>query len=575
MHDINLILTLAAGFTAALALGYLTHRLGWSPIVGYLLAGIVVGPQTPGFVANRHLAEQLAEVGVILLMFGVGLHFHLRDLLAVKNIAIVGAVVQSAVATALGAVTAHAFGWSWSAGIVFGLALSVASTVVLVRVLTDHGVLHSATGRIAVGWLVMEDIFTVFVLVVLPVLFGNRATQQGSVLVAFLFATLKLAGFAAIMLLVGPRVVPRLLTRIADTHSRELFTLAVLAVALGIAAVATVLFQISMALGAFLAGMVVGQSEFSARAAAEALPMRDAFAVMFFLSVGMLFDPLQAMQSPLLIAATLGVIMIGKPVAALLIAALLGYGSKIGLGVAIALAQVGEFSFLLATLGIQIGALPADAMNPIVAGAILSITVNPLLYRATPKMEQFIGKRRWLWRMFNARATRGFDTSAAEARSGDVAHRAVVVGYGPIGKTVVRLLRNRGIEASVIEMNLDTARSLRAEGIRAIYGDATQDEILEQAGIKDAMSLILSSSGSAAAVQAIRNAREQNPKILVIARADFVGQTEMMLKAGADEVFSGEGEVALAVTDSLLRRLGSTPAQVEETREWIRSHMLR
>ena len=572
MHNLDLILTLAAGFSVALAFGYLTHRLGWSPIVGYLLAGVMVGPQTPGFVADRHLAEQLAEVGVILLMFGVGLHFHLKDLLAVKNIAVAGAVVQSAVATGLGAVTAHAFGWSWSSGVVFGLALSVASTVVLVRVLTDQGVLHSSTGRIAVGWLVMEDIFTVFVLVLLPVMFGDAAGTASSLPAAFLLATLKLAGFAALMLVLGPRIIPRLLNRIANTHSRELFTLAVLAVALGIAALATFSFQISMALGAFLAGMVVGQSEFSARAAAEALPMRDAFAVMFFLSVGMLFDPMQAIESPLLIAATLAVIMVGKPLAALLITALLGYSSKVGLGVAIALAQVGEFSFLLATLGRQIGALPEEAMNPIVAGAILSITVNPILYSTVPKLDGFIGNHPWLWRLLNSRAVNGIENDRVELPAA-LTHRAIVVGYGPVGQTVVRLLRSRGIEPIVVEMNLDTTRNLRAEGIHGIYGDATQHEVLEQAGVKDAVSLILSSSGSAAAVQAIRNARERNPKILVIARADFVGQTETMLRAGADEVFSGEGEVALAVTDSLLRHMGSTPAQLEETREWIRNHL--
>ena len=298
MHNFELIITLAAGFSAASILGYFTHRLGWSPIVGYLLAGILVGPQTPGFVADRRLAEQLAEVGVILLMFGVGLHFHLKDLLAVKNIAVIGAVGQSAVATAVGAVTAHSFGWSWSAGIVYGLALSVASTVVLVRVLSDHGVLHSPTGRIAIGWLVMEDIFTVFVLVLLPALFGNGAAAGGSPALAFLLATLKLGGVAAILLLAGPRVIPRLLNKVAQSHSRELFTLAVLAIALGIAAASAYFFHVSMALGAFLAGMVVGQSDFSARAAADALPMRDAFAVMFFLSVGMLFDPRRRSTRP-------------------------------------------------------------------------------------------------------------------------------------------------------------------------------------------------------------------------------------------------------------------------------------
>ena len=571
MHNIELILTLAAGFSAALMLGYVTQRLGWSPLVGYLLAGILVGPQTPGFVADRHLAEQLAEVGVILLMFGVGLHFHLKDLLAVKNIAMVGAVVQSAVATALGAITAHAFGWGWSPGIVFGLALSVASTVVLVRVLSDHGELQSSTGRIAVGWLVMEDIFTVFVLVLLPVIFGNTAGQAGRLPAALAIAALKLFGFGALMLLIGPRVIPRLLNKVAATHSRELFTLAVLAIALGIAAGSAYFFQMSMALGAFLAGMVVGQSDFSARAAAEALPMRDAFAVMFFLSVGMLFDPHQAIESPLLIAATLGVVMIGKPVTALVITVALGYGSKAGLGVAVALAQIGEFSFLLGALGTQLGALPQEAMNPIVAGAIISITLNPIFYGTIPRMEGFIERRPRLWRLLNARASRTIDETGASVPG--IAHRAIVVGYGPVGQTVVRLLRNRGIEPTVIEMNIETARRLRGEGIRSIYGDATRHEVLEQAGVASAMSLILSSSGSADAVEAIRTARQRKPDILVIARADFLGETASMRKAGADEVFCGEGEVALAMTDSILRHLGSTPGQRDEMREWIRGHL--
>jgi CPA2 family monovalent cation:H+ antiporter-2 len=554
-----------------LLFGYLTHRLGWSPLVGYLLAGVLVGPQTPGFVADRHLAEQLAEVGVILLMFGVGLHFHLKDLLAVKKIAMVGAVVQSAVATALGAVTAHAFGWSWSTGIVYGLALSVASTVVLVRVLSDHGVLQSSTGRIAVGWLVVEDILTVFVLVLLPLAFGNVGGHRGDLSLVLMTATLKLAGFGAFVLLIGPRVIPWLLNKIAATHSRELFTLSVLAIALGLAAGATYFFQISMALGAFLAGMVVGQSEFSARAAAEALPLRDAFAVMFFLSVGMLFDPREAIQSPLLIAATLAVVMIGKPLAAMLITVALGYGVNVGLGVAAALAQIGEFSFLLTALGTKVHALPQEAMNPIVAGAIISITLNPILYGAVPRIIQFLERQPRVWRLLNRGASSRVDDSGFVV--GKLVHRAIVVGYGPIGQTVVRLLRNRGIEVTVIEMNIETVRRLRAEGVRSIYGEATQHEVLEQAGVAGAMSLILSASGSGAAVEAIRTARDRNPKILVIARADFLGETEFMRKAGADEVFSGEGEVALAMTDSILRHLGSTPAQLDETREWIRTNL--
>jgi CPA2 family monovalent cation:H+ antiporter-2 len=574
MHNIDLILTLAAGFSAALVLGYITHRLGWSPIVGYLIAGTLVGPQTPGFVANHHLAEQLAEVGVILLMFGVGLHFHLKDLLAVKNIAIAGAIVQSAAATGLGALTAHAFGWSWQAGIVYGLALSVASTVVLVRVLSDYGKLQSSTGRIAVGWLVMEDILTVFVLVLLPVLFDKSAGEGRGLGAALVIASVKLVGFGGVMLIVGPRVLPKLLNKIAETHSRELFTLSVLAIALGIAAASTYFFEISMALGAFLAGMVVGQSDFSARAAAEALPMRDAFAVMFFLSVGMLFDPRQALNSPALIGSTLAIIMIGKPIAALVISVLLGYSAKVGLGVAVALAQIGEFSFLLATLGTQIGAIPPEAMNPIVAGAIISITLNPVLYGMLPRATSFLEKRPWVWRVLNAGARRAANGLSEQPASSSAAHRAIVVGYGPVGQTVVRLLMDRGIEPTVIEMSIEMVRQLQQEGIRAVYGDVNQHEVRESAGIRKAASLILSSSASTASVEAIRGAREENSKIHIVCRASYLRQAEPLRRAGADEVFAGEGEVALAMTDSLLRDLGGTPEQLDEFREQLRSKLL-
>jgi CPA2 family monovalent cation:H+ antiporter-2 len=366
MHHLDLILTLAAGLIAALVFGYVTHRLGWSPIVGYLLAGILAGPHTPGFVADKQLADQLAEIGIILLMFGVGLHFHLKDLLAVRRIAIAGAICQSLIATFVGAFVAHLFGWDWPAGIVYGLALSVASTVVLTRVLSDNGQIQSPTGRIAIGWLVMEDLLTVFVLVILPVVFITSAgNQTRGIPLAFAMATAKLAFFVAFTLIAGGRLIPWLLQKIANTRSRELFTLSILSVALGIAVGSAQLFGVSMALGAFLAGMVVGQSDFSARAAADALPMRDAFAVMFFVSVGMLFDPRQALNSPVLILATLGIVLIAKPVAALIMVALLGYSSRIGLGVAIALAQIGEFSFLLAAVGRDIGALPAAATNPL------------------------------------------------------------------------------------------------------------------------------------------------------------------------------------------------------------------
>jgi CPA2 family monovalent cation:H+ antiporter-2 len=575
MHNFDLIATLAGGFIAALAFGYLTHRLGWSPIVGYLFAGILVGPHTPGFVANRHLAEQLAEVGVILLMFGVGLHFHLKDLLAVRRIAIVGALVQSTAATALGALAFHAFGWPWTQGVVFGLALSVASTVVLIRVLADNGELQSPGGRIAVGWLVMEDIFTVFVLVLLPVIFTTSAGPGSrSLPAAVALATVKLAVFIGFTLVVGSRIVPRLLQKVAETHSRELFTLTVLAIALGIAVGSAYFFDVSMALGAFLAGMVVGQSEFSARAGADALPMRDAFAVMFFLSVGMLFEPGEAFASPVLIGVTLAIVMIGKPLAAIIIVAILGYSSKIGLGVALALAQIGEFSFLLATLARQVGALPDDAMNPLVAAAIISIMLNPMLYRSAKPLERLIERHPRVWRALNRKAVRELDSSLKYMQEDDTAHRAVVVGYGPIGQMVSRILRQRGIEPTVIEMNIATHRKLRSENRAAVYGDANQREVLEQASIARAETLILSASGAAGATEAVRVARELNPGIYVVARADFLREAGSLRDAGANEVFSGEGEVALTIAESILRHFGATPDQLDEAREQIRETLL-
>lgn len=573
MHNLDLLLTLAAGLIGAVAFGYLTQRLGWSPIVGYLMAGVLVGPHTPGFVADKELADQLAEVGVILLMFGVGLHFHLKDLMAVRRVAIGGAICQSTVATVLGALTARLFGWEWSAGIVFGLALSVASTVVLTRVLSDNGQLQSPTGRIAIGWLVVEDIFTVFVLVLLPVIFAVSSENQATSLpVSFALAAVKLAVFIAFTLFAAGRVIPWFLNKIAETHSRELFTLSVLAVALGIAVGSAYFFGVSMALGAFLAGMVVGQSEFSARAGAEALPMRDAFAVMFFLSVGMLFDPRQLVDSPSLIFGTLVIVIIGKPLAAMAIVALLGYSSRIGLGVAIALAQIGEFSFLVGALGTQVGALPEEAMNPLVAAAIVSIMLNPMLYRTLNSIEALLERRPLLWQLLNRKAAHG-KTEEIQQSKASPSHRAVVVGYGPIGRAVTRLLRERGIEPTIIEMNIETHKSLRTQGHRAVYGDANQKEVLEQAGIAEASSLILSSSGSADASEAIRIARQINPRLHVVSRVDYLRQAELLRKAGADEVFAGEGEVALAMTDSILRELGATPEQLDEERARIRTEL--
>jgi CPA2 family monovalent cation:H+ antiporter-2 len=567
MHGYDLIATIAGGFTAAMLFGYITQRIGLSPLVGYLLAGLLVGPHTPGFTADAGLAEQLAEIGVILLMFGVGLQFHFDELLAVKGVAVPGAIAQSAVATALGAVVAHAFGWSWPAAIVLGLALSVASTVVLVRVLSDNRDLHTPTGHIAVGWLVVEDLFTVIVLVVLPAVFGE-ATSASRLSGALALTALKVVGLVVFTAVVGNRVIPWLLDRIAETRSRELFTLAVLTLALGIAVVAAEVFGVSMALGAFLGGMVVGRSDYSLRAASEALPMRDAFAVLFFVSAGMLLDPAHLIQAPLLVAATLAVVLVGKPVAALVVVLMLRYPVKVALAVAVALAQIGEFSFILAALGRDLGVLPPEAMPTIVAVAIVSIVLNPPLYRAMHNAEKWAADRPRVWRLLNAWA-RNPGAGHAHAPAAPASHRAVIIGYGPTGRTLTRLLSDNGLHPTVIELNMETVRRLRDEGIGAVYGDGSHRDVLTAASVPESRVLIITADVPNIK-EVIRLARELNPKLRVLTRTAHLRDVDDLHAAGAHEVFSGEGEVALALTEAILQRLGATPEQMD--RERIRVH---
>jgi CPA2 family monovalent cation:H+ antiporter-2 len=400
-QHLDLIFTLTGALSAAVVLGLATQRLRLSPIVGYLLAGIAVGPFTPGFVAHQEIAGQLAELGVILLMFGVGLHFHLDDLLAVRKIAVPGALLQSALATGAGTLAMRALGWSAGAGIVFGLAISVASTVVLLRILADNDALQTRTGHVAVGWLLVEDMFTVIVLVLLPIAAGGlspgAAAGAGSVLGSVGGAVLKIAALVLFTLFVGRRAIPGILSYVAKTRSRELFTLTVLALALGIAVGSAQLFGTSMALGAFLAGLVIGQSEFASRAATEALPMRDAFAVLFFVSMGMLLDPRQIPANAPLIAVSLALVLIVKPLATVVVALLLRASVETAVSVAVALAQIGEFSFILAGVGRSVGLLPEQATQTLVATAIVSITLNPLLYRLVPEASRRL-----------ARLTRGF-----------------------------------------------------------------------------------------------------------------------------------------------------------------------
>jgi CPA2 family monovalent cation:H+ antiporter-2 len=564
MPETGLILTLAGGLGAALIGGYLTQRLGLSPIVGYLVAGVVVGPYTPGFTADVHLAEQLAEVGVILLMFGVGLQFHLDELLAVRRVAIPGAVLQSLVATVLGALSARALGWEWPAAIVFGLSLSVASTVVLVRVLSDSRQLHTSTGHIAVGWLVVEDVFTVIVLVLLPALAGSPS--PGAVAVSLGVTVLKVVGLGIVAAVIGSRVIPVVLDHIAATRSRELFTLAVLALALGLAVSAALVFGVSMALGAFLAGMIVGRSDYSLRAATDALPMRDAFAVLFFVSVGMLLRPAALLDQPVFVLAALLIVLVGKPLTAALVTWLMKYPLRTTLGVSVSLAQVGEFSFMLVTIGRSLGVVPPEALDVVVATAIISITLNPLAFKSIEPLTRRLGQLR----IFRGEPE-AFDLGSSSSL--DPGGRAIVIGHGPTGRTVTRLLRENGISPTVVELNIDVVRQLREQGVSAVYGDASHTDTLVSAGLPHASTLIVSGADTGSP-NIIHCARSINPTAHIFVRSQYLRDVPPLRHAGAEQVFAGEGEVALAMTEAVLRRLGATPDQIDRERARVREELM-
>ena len=567
-HDLDIILTLTGGLTAALVLGFITQKMRLSPLVGYLVAGICVGPHVPGFVADPSTASQYAEIGIILLMFGVGLHFHLKDLLAVQRVALPGAAVQIATSVLLGAAVTHLFGWDWKAGALFGMAISVASTVVLTRVLTDNRALHTPTGHVALGWLVVEDLFTILALVLLPPLLDTGHADGGTSVWAALGVTLlKLGVLAGFTLVVGQRLIPWLLGFVARTGTRDLFTLAVLVLALGIAVGSAEFFGASMALGAFLGGMVVGQSDFSARAASEALPLRDAFAVLFFVSVGMLFDPSALLQTWPLALATLGLILVGKPAAALLVVLLLRRPLSQALGVAVALAQIGEFSFILAALGADYGVLPPEATNAIIAAAIVSITLNPLLY---PRIPAILNRLRRHGLGLRPLAPLEGENSAPEVPLDR--QRAIVAGYGPTGRVLCRILRDNAIDVVVVEMNIDTVRALREAGEQVIHGDVAQAEVLVHAGLADADALIVSSP-SISARDVLRAARDVHPGIRMLAHTASLREARTLRAEEAVAVFSGEGEVALTMSMYLMRVFGATEEQMVREGRRIRAEL--
>jgi CPA2 family monovalent cation:H+ antiporter-2 len=557
-HDTALLATIAIGLALAFLLGFAAARLRLPPLVGYLVAGVVVGPFTPGFVADAALASQLAELGVILLMFGVGLHFSLRDLLAVRKIAVPGAIAQIGAATALGIGVSRLWGWSFGAGLVFGLALSVASTVVLLRALDELGVLESVNGRIAIGWLIVEDLAMVLALVLLPALaesLGGTAAADGRPgLLATLAITLgKVALFLALMLFVGARVVPWMLEQVARVGTRELFTLSVLALALGIAFGSAVLFGVSFALGAFFAGVVINGSDVSHAAAAEALPLQDAFAVLFFVSVGMLFDPSVLVRAPLHVLAVLAIILLGKSVAACAIVLLFRYPIGTALTVSASLAQIGEFSFILAGLGMSLGLLPREGQSLILAGALISITVNPLMFRATAAIERWIRNHP---RLVSALERPSPVPVSLPGDGNALRGHAIIVGFGRVGSTIGKALDKHSLPYLVIEQDRLVVEKLRARGVHAVFGDAARPGILEHAHTEHARVLIVTAPEPIHARRVVTLARRLNPEVDTVVRTHTSADQAYLERLGVGLAVMGERELALGMTRYALRGLG-------------------
>lgn len=562
-HEVTLITTIAAALGLALIMGFIAVRLKLPVLVGYLAAGIAIGPATPGFVADLELSSQLAEIGVMLLMFGVGLHFSLDDLLAVHRIALPGAIVQIAVATLLGVAVTAMWGWSFGAGIVFGLALSVASTVVLLKALESRGVLESLNGRIAVGWLLVEDLVMVLVLVLLPILslwLGGKTANplEGRSLLTTIALTLgKVSVFIALMLVLGRRLFPWLLWQIAGTGSRELFTLCVIAAAVGIAYGSAELFGVSFALGAFFAGMVMRESPLSYRAAEESLPLRDAFAVLFFVSVGMLFDPNVIINQPLKLLEVLAIIILGKSLAAFFLVLLFRYPLNTALTVSASLAQIGEFSFILAGLGASLGLLPTEGQSLILAGAIISIALNPLVFRAIEPAQAWIRSRSKLAQALE----RPDDPLAVLPMTVDPSRltgQVVLVGYGRVGRRIGNALTENGISFVVAEENREIVEKLRENGVPAVSGDASDPAVLIQAHIQRARMLVIATPDTLDVRRMIEIARTVNPRIETVVRTHSEEEAGLLEKENAGKVFLGEHELALAMIRHVLERYVTT-----------------
>lgn len=557
-HTTPLITTIVGGLVLAFLLGMLANRLRISPLVGYLVAGVVAGPFTPGFVADTNLAPELAELGVILLMFGVGLHFSLKDLMAVKSIAIPGAVAQIAVATLLGMGLSWTMGWSWMTGLVFGLCLSTASTVVLLRALEERQLIDSQRGQIAIGWLIVEDLVMVLTLVLLPAIAGmlEQGNASPTLLAWDLLLTIgKVAAFMVLMMVVGRRVIPWILAKSAATGSRELFTLSVLALALGIAFGAVEFFDVSFALGAFFAGMVLNESELSHRAARDTLPLRDAFAVLFFVSVGMLFNPMILIEQPLAVLGALAIVVLGKSIAAWALVTLLGHSRRTALTISVSLAQIGEFAFILAGLGISLDLLSEEGRNLVLAAAILSIMLNPILFSL---LERYLDKT-------ETAEEQTLEEAMAEEKQipVDICNQAVIVGYGRVGSLLGQQLLEADIPLVVVENSRPRVEALREQGIRAVLGNAARAETMELARLDCARWLLLTIPNGYEAGEVVVAAREKRKDIEIIARAHYDDEVAYIMDRGANQVVMGEREIASSMLNVLKKEIAVEPISRE------------
>ena len=577
MHELDIISTLAGGFAAALLFGYVCHVIRLSPIVGFLVAGVVVGPTTPGFNADPQIAAQLAEIGVVLLLFDVGLHFDLQELGRVRNIAIPGALLQCCGSFLATFLLMLWFSYSWQEAMAMGIAMSFASTVVVTRLLSDSNELQTPTGNLAVGWLIVQDVLAVLALVLLPSLKGIEATSWFSLIGILEIAALKIAILVLAVFFLGGRFIPKILHRIAETRSRELFTLTILVIVLGLALLSSKGFGVSMALGAFLAGVVIGQSDFSVRATTDALPMRDAFAALFFVSVGMLFDPIVFFDTPGLFWAMLLLAMFVTPALAIGLMLLLGLPLKSSLRVGLCFAQIGEFSFIVANLAKRADLISESLEHVLVAVSIFSIAICPLLQLSIDPMVRFARRfSRFGWltvSRFPMSTTPRVQAAIDESKEPISEFRTVVVGYGPVGRTAAKLLSENGIHATIIELNPASIDSIRAAGHRLVLGDASHVETLKAAGVASAVSLILSASNITQSSNVIRMARLLNPSIQILVRSAYIGQCQELLKQGADHVIAEESEVALAMAETILRNLGATAEQIDHQRDKLRSDL--